>query len=369
MVGVSWIYKLKKEGLVAVLERYHIDTDGVMDDLRQRLVNYAKSNPGEFPPDIVDQYLREFTEEKANQPLKENQPKTPTTERPAPLTTDIRPDYRSSEGSGVWPITTTGMSYPLPPHENETAKRLDQIRKWNCHFDGRDLQTFLERVSELRTAYRFSPEQTLQGVPEMLRGEALQWYRNVATEIQTWADFEEQAREFYIPASERRRLDRQIAEKTQKANEPIRGFVTALRTLMRRRGGYEYQRQLETIYYNMRAEFRINLPLSQIRTLNELVQRVEEYEENKKQAESERPQQSRAPRSDHVMMLNAQYNRNTHCWRCKQRGHNRFNCRNAPSKFCSFCGKDGILTSNCTCPRPGNADRAGPDHTDGRPEL
>ena len=43
-----------------------------------------------------------------------------------------------------------------PSIEALAAQVLNQMRKWNCHFDGRDLYAFLERVHELQKAYQFS---------------------------------------------------------------------------------------------------------------------------------------------------------------------------------------------------------------------
>ena len=47
------------------------------------------------------------------------------------------------------------------------------MRKWNCRFEGKDVYSFLKRVDELRTAYGVSDEQLLQGLPQLLRGDAL----------------------------------------------------------------------------------------------------------------------------------------------------------------------------------------------------
>ena len=51
------------------------------------------------------------------------------------------------------------------------------------------------------------------------------------------------------------------------------------------------------------------------------------------------------------------YSRDKCCWRCKQRGHTRLDCKRPPKKFCSRCGKDGVLTRDCH--PPGNERRAG----------
>ena len=52
-------------------------------------------------------------------------------------------------------------------------------------------------------------------------------------------------------------------------------------------------------------------------------------------------------------MLITAYDRQTCCWRYKQRGHNRFNCKNEANKFCSRCGRDDVLSRDCKCASAG----------------
>ena len=61
---------------------------------------------------------------------------------------------------------------PLPQNRQSTGHTLDQMRKWSCHFDGRGVFEFLERVRELQKVYQMSDEQLLRGFPEHLRGDA-----------------------------------------------------------------------------------------------------------------------------------------------------------------------------------------------------
>jgi len=76
----------------------------------------------------------------------------------------------------------TGPEAPL-----ENSRVLDQMRKWNCHFDDRDLHAFLERTEELQRAYAFSDKQILRGFPELLRGDAQLWHRNHRHEFSSFA--------------------------------------------------------------------------------------------------------------------------------------------------------------------------------------
>jgi hypothetical protein len=71
----------------------------------------------------------------------------------------------------------------------DTARVIDQIRKWGHHFDGKDPLQFLERIIKLQEAYRVAPEQILLWLPELLRGEPLLWYRNRRHAWVTWSDF------------------------------------------------------------------------------------------------------------------------------------------------------------------------------------
>ncbi|KYN05229.1 hypothetical protein ALC62_03875 [Cyphomyrmex costatus] len=72
-----------------------------------------------------------------------------------------------------------------------------------------------------------------------------------------------------------------------------------------------------------------------------------------------------APKNDQATAAVA-YNRAECCWRCKQRGHTRFDCKRTPRKFCSQCGKDGILTKECHSPPENEASTGG---SPGRPPV
>lgn len=68
-----------------------------------------------------------------------------------------------------------------------SAKVFGQRRKWNGHFDGKDLYSLLKRIQELQRAYQLSDAQVLEGFLELLRDDAQLCYRNIAADITTWA--------------------------------------------------------------------------------------------------------------------------------------------------------------------------------------
>jgi len=196
-----WIYQLNKEE--AVREKPRTRPTGTLDDLRARL-------------------SRHVTELVTMLPLG-------------------RTDSTTNITSGKPPA-------PLPPPPTHTddahshAKCMNQIRKWGCHFDGRDPLSFLERVEELQLQYRYTDELMLAGLPELLRGDAIAWYRNNRAEWTAWTDFTTALRRQYLPRRHQAKLTREVQDRRQQADEPFNKHVTELLTMMRRAGHYTRKR-------------------------------------------------------------------------------------------------------------------------------
>jgi len=231
---------------------------------------------------------------------------------------------------------------------------MNQIRKWGCHFDGKDPFAFLERIEELRQAYGYSGEQLLLGLPELLRGDTLLWYRNNRASWSSWEEFDQAFRRRFLPRRYRGQLTREIQKRYQQPNETFDKYATAVLTMMRRAGGFTTEAQIEQLYDNMNPEYKLYTRLEDVTDLEELSARAVEYELIEKQRHERK---SGHPSTAGPSIAAATYNREECCWRCKQRGHTRIDCKRPPKKFCSRCGKEGVLTRDCH--PPGNADRAG----------
>ena len=138
---------------------------------------------------------------------------------------------------------------------------------------------------------------------------------------------------------------------------------------MRRRGGYSAEEQLDNQYFGMRPELKLHIRRTQVLDVMTLVQIVEEHEavlleirktqrsSNAAVASAEIPSSSQTPKC----------NRQECCWRCRQRGHRRAECRNARIFFCSVCGKDGVYTKDCHGLPTGNDRRVETDAANSRP--
>ncbi|KMQ83140.1 hypothetical protein RF55_20807 [Lasius niger] len=125
-------------------------------------------------------------------------------------------------------------------------------------------------------------------------------------------------------------------------------------TLMRRSGGFNRDEQVDRLYENMSPEYKFYVRYDDATSVTEQA-RAADYEE----IEAQRREHAKAARkAEDKPTVAAAYKKEECCWRCKQRGHTRFNCKKPPRKFCSQCGRDGVLTKQCH-PPPGNAERAG----------
>lgn len=354
-VGVSWVYRLKRDELLEELLKYHIEESGTVDDLRKRFVRFIRKNPQLFanvPADDedYDEQADITVDEQLNKEfvliVRPGGTSTPTaTSKETQATTEQEREQEPSQHKpqAVYVINQTG--------ENPTAKVIDQIRKWNCHFEGKDLYSFLERIEELRLSYGFSEAQVLKGFPELLRGDALLWYRNEARELESWEEMLQALKDFYLSPDERRNLNIQIRERLQGPNEPFKKFVTALSTLMRRHGKIDKEEQLDNVYYNMRPELKLYVSRRSVNSIADLTQSVEQIEKTLKalKVEGNKTDVSGANNNVNIVNNNAPYDRSKSCWKCKQRGHSRADCKNKWRKFCSFCGKDNVLTRECDC--------------------
>ena len=197
-MAVSWIYRLSKEQLTQELEKHELDTSGSLAVLRNRMVSFARQNPGLFaekpkdPPDYKEdpdrtkdledmeeelQELREVlvassTRREVIAPRSEEEPPTSPQLGPAldqGLLGQLRLLNHLPGTSRERAPDTLGIQSPENLRQN-TGHTLDQMRKWNCHFDEKGVYEFLERVRKLQRAYQLTDQQLLRGFQNSSEG-------------------------------------------------------------------------------------------------------------------------------------------------------------------------------------------------------
>lgn len=82
----------------------------------------------------------------------------------------------------------------------KVAEVCNQVRKWNLRFDGdHHPVSFIERLNELAESYEIPPDLLLKALPELLKGDALLWFRNNKSQWSTYTDFMNNFAENYFP--------------------------------------------------------------------------------------------------------------------------------------------------------------------------
>jgi len=309
--------------------------DGNIDDLRRRLRDFVRNNPSAIIPPGTD------TDSGTSAPRLAISKNERTLQPGTPRPDDDRESYFS-----INELPVPAASLPEP------AQAIEQIQKWGCHFDSKDPIIFLEYIEELQDAYCCSGTQLLLGLPELLREEPLLWYRNHRHSCAKWEDFCSDFRAQYFPRRYQTRLHKEAANRHQQPGESFVKFATALLTLTRRAGNFSEHEQIKLLIENMDPECRMFIRPDDAVYISELSEQVAEYEKLNKQQKN----RARKESGSTYNLAAATYNRDECVWRCKQRGHTRFDCKRPPRKFCSRCGKDSVFTRDCHL-LTGNANR------------
>lgn len=284
-----------------------------------------------------------------------------------------------------------------------------KMYRWNLMFSGReDPAAFLEQVEERIAAENVCPDRVLQQMPELLQGEAALWFRNNKIWWRTWQEFVNDFKTFYFPVNYQIDLEAAISRRLQRPHEPVSAYITEMQTLMRRHGHMTSEQQLAWLFRNLLPEYRLQLRLYQFNDVFSFAKAARELEllnkeinENKQRSQPKRPdnhfvatreqlepintmatpprqlpvsfrdRSQPSPRENTPVTTNlTTTNRPTPstsnvnvsqplCWRCGEIGHFRNQCKGRSKLFCSRCLKENVLTKDCSCNKPGNANRAG----------
>lgn len=259
---------------------------------------------------------------------------------------------------------------PLRPHAEETdASIIGKVRKWNVMYDGgTDPMEFIERMEELAGCYEIPVDRLARTLPDKLKGRALEWYRNNRNTWQTWVEFTNEFRTFFLPRRYRIKLEDEVRKRLQGVKEKGKEFVTVIQTMYRRLGEGDQTVIIERIYDNLRTEYRHYIKPTDFRTMSELVIMIERYEElvaeqvrapnhgvkddtNEPEPRIVTPKPPKTHTNPFIGPAigtpTRPYNRETDCWRCSQPNHSRFQCTNPQIQFCSRCGVKGPRTCAC----------------------
>lgn len=224
--------------------------------------------------------------------------------------------------------------------------------QWNMSYSGGDdLMDFFERCEELAECYDQQTDRLLLTLPLVLRDNALKWYRVKRAGITSWSSFKKEAGKFFLPTNYLTRLENVFYSRRQQNRESAKDYVLSMLTLVRHHPTLKSAEHLDRIYDGLRIEYRHYIRRSDVKSLDDLMALADDFELLKRdEARNERPHTSHI-----VSRTSAAKRKVTICWRCKETGHLRYQCRNTARLFCSRCLRDGILSRECNCsfsPKP-----------------
>lgn len=380
---VGWVYTLRKHELIQDMRRFGLDTKGTLDELRRRMSIFLREGPTAVGLSIIPSPpVPGPTNTKTDVPwlrLSNHQTTITGTE---PLTSTVFTSTNTASAASAinagqfpesLPSTTLAKSnipimepqdktlrFNFPPTTipttvynpqlnaatrqlssvstmNNNIDLLNQIRKWNISFDGKsDAVAFLERIEELSEEYGISRRQLMRALPELLKGQAILWYRNRKHAMSTWNEFLEEFQTFFFPLEYKEDLEEEISRRSQRPQESGRDFIIHLQTLIRRHGGWTPRRELRCIYKRLLPEYRQHIRWTDVTSVIDLMSQVQEYEKLRQEVKTnasnvtDKNARSSQAGTDGNPLSSRQKSspsmRTPVCWQCGQTGHWRSTC-------------------------------------------
>ena len=149
----------------------------------------------------------------------------------------------------------------------------------SCVFD------FLERLHELAESRCIADNELLRGIPEILSGTALQFFRQVKGTVVSWNDFCQQLKQRFQPDDYNYRLSKQIFIRTQAKSESVADYFATMSTLFSRLARPMLEEQkLEILIRNVRPVFSNQFGLTKIDSVDKLKSFCSQIEENHKRS-------------------------------------------------------------------------------------
>lgn len=190
-------------------------------------------------------------------------------------------------------------------------------------------------------------------MPEVLRDNALIWYRTNNQHWQKWNLFRGDFLHFFLPSRYFEQLEDEIRRRKQKPRESFKAYTLCMQNLMRQTT-YNEDQKLERIFRNALPEYLWYIRRRDFLTLKDLLEMAEDLESL--------PPGTGPTREHHRLMDPVTSNLSpciidprTACRRCSEQGHFASQCRNPQILFCWECGRRNVRTISCCRSMAGNA--------------
>lgn len=284
------------------------------------------------------------------------------------------------------------VSFAEPPHDmlggvryremqGDRSRIFKTVSHWNISFDGScGVNSFLERVEELRVACGFSTDQLMSVAVTLFRGSALDWFRANITNNYTWNDLVSSLRAAFLSGEYEEDIWTDIRNRTQGQQERSVTYISVMQNLFNKLSDRPHeQTRLRMIRRNLLPELQSLLSLHSFSSIAELTMACHQIEDTQLRIQRFKPpptkpssvteqelmydprkcKQISAMQSSASTSL-TQFERAERvpsparvtssavtCWNCRQRGHVKRDCSRPPSKHCFGCGRPDVIKAEC----------------------
>lgn len=282
-------------------------------------------------------------------------------------------------------VTTTPKPIRRSSGLNDTSVHSNIFKqilpnKWNLKFSGDkkglSLNSFLERIEELRIARHVSKEVLFESGIDLFEGRAYQFYLAYREEVSTWDEFVTLLREEYLSPTYNEKLLQEITKRTQGPDESIGIYLAVMSGYFNRMTcPLSEEVKMKIILRNIAPFYQNHLALVDVKSLSHLRELCRRLEVRKESVENfvtpskrnfclepdlayvevDNSVESIASTSTVDKSVDKGYTSNITCYRCGNSGHKAIGCTSIKGIFCYRCKKDGYTVRNCpNCIRKGN---------------
>uniref|UniRef100_A0A1Y1JVF9 CCHC-type domain-containing protein n=1 Tax=Photinus pyralis TaxID=7054 RepID=A0A1Y1JVF9_PHOPY len=289
-------------------------------------------------------------------------------------------------------------SRTLPINNNRDQVKSIPVCKWDIKFTGdtsyMGVNSFLQRVEELRVARNISSTQLFDSAVDLFSSQGLVWFRSIRNTINNWDQLVEKLRFDFLPTDFDDELWEEIKRRKQGSDERPSIFIASMRNLFSRLQEYPSEaKQLKQVLRNLQPYYATQLALTEVTCFNELITLCKRLEDTRLQNAKYRNPNNCAPLQLEPDLMYKPHssagrkvssgvvssismsspakgstpksktkrfdyrNRNLVCWNCKLEGHSFRTCMSADRNvFCFVCGYENVYFARCPRCNPKNAD-------------
>ncbi|KAL7723678.1 hypothetical protein ACLKA6_003339 [Drosophila palustris] len=280
MVGVSWVSFRRRDQLIAIATEFGLDTEGTVADLRTRVAEFVSISTH---AEQVNQRLVELEQQYRDASGSEHSDSKSRSRSVSPVPRDRVVPQVIVTAPGSQPPSSRllrGNRNHSPATQitsrTDTPYRMiaEKVHRWGIHFDGQsDPLSFIERAA----AHLIDLAYLSQAIPELLTGNASDWFRVSRLQGASWATFKQDFLDFFLPPRYFQRLEDQIRARQQRPGETFKTYIVELRLLMKR-ASYSGIQELDRAYENLLPEYQLYIRRHEAHSLAQLTQLATDFE-------------------------------------------------------------------------------------------